>query len=62
MVCAMGTQHKFRDCDSPNCECNCLQEIRGPLPLSFEEYPEWFRLIPRQIKKRTNLKLQEKKG
>jgi len=61
LVCSMGTAHRFRDCFSPDCECNCLNEIRNEQPLPFEEWPEWFRLIPRKATKRFD-RAHTKKG
>jgi hypothetical protein len=52
-ICAMTATHRFKDCVSVHCECNCLQEIRGEVPLAFCDYPKWFRVIPRKIMKRT---------
>jgi hypothetical protein len=61
LVCALGAAHKFKDCYSPNCECGCLQEIRGEVPLPLEEWPAWFRFIPRKATKRFD-RAHTKKG
>lgn len=52
LVCAMGTQHKFKDCANQACDCVCIEEIRGEEALPFDEFPQWFRLISRKDTKR----------
>jgi hypothetical protein len=61
LVCAMGTAHRFKDCYSWDCECLCLDEIRGEVPLPLTEWPKWFRIIPRKATKRFN-RAHTKKG
>lgn len=54
LVCRFVVPHKFKDCFSPQCECNCLSEIRGEMPLPFEECPKWFRCIPLKSTRKFN--------
>jgi hypothetical protein len=61
LVCSMFTVHKFKDCCSTNCECNCLQEIRGEVPLPIEECPRWFRVVTRKDAQRFH-RIHSKKG
>lgn len=60
LSCSMLATHKFKDCESTVCECNCLSEIRGEVPLKKSEYPKWFRLVTRQDTKQ--FKKTTKKG
>jgi len=61
LVCAMSTNHRFRECDSINCECLCLEEIHGSVPLAFDDYPRWFRVVTRKEAERFT-KIHSKKG
>ena len=61
LVCAFSLNHKFKECASPVCECNCLSEIRGKVPLNFNEYPQWFRIVSRKDAQRFS-RAHTKKG
>jgi hypothetical protein len=61
LVCAMSLEHNFRDCFSQECECGCLEEIRGKIPLTLDQMPRWFRNIPLKAVKKFN-RAHTKKG
>jgi hypothetical protein len=61
LVCAMGSEHRFKDCANPACDCICIEEIRGEEPLDFNEYPKWFQLVSRKDAQRFT-KIHVKKG
>ena len=61
LVCAIATTHKFKNCHSPDCQCNCISEIRGEVPLPLENWPKWFRIVTRKDTLKFT-KMHNKKG